>query len=427
MVHCNAGGPPALHFLMARLFLVVLLASIPLSAQDRFDAILDVVEKSFSEAIPRGTLEERAFRAFLKDLDPYSTYMNAEEWAEYKRGLRGSFGGVGIYLDMDPEAKLPRIQNLMIESPAGAAGARRGDLIVKIDGRPLEGLELDKIPPMLRGAPGSTVKLTLRRAGTSKPPTLRVQRREIQMPSVRGVRRNAAGEPLYLLDPAKGIGYIRVMKLADDTVPALENALRSLKRQGMKGLIFDLRDSAGGKLKAAVAAADLFLDGGRIITVASRVDGDEHYDAEPAMLTDVPIVMLINEWTASSSEILAGALTDNHRVTTMGRHTYGKGRVQVMFSLPEGMGGVVLSTGTFQRPSGKTIDQHDADAKRGEAGIAPDPGMELILPEEESNILAREMGRLDAPLVLTEEEQKFGVPDRVLECALEALDREMRR
>lgn len=409
------------------MLLLFLFATIPLSAQDRFDAILDVVEKNFSQAIPRGTLEERAFQAFLKDLDPYSTYLNAEEWAELGLRLHGSYGGVGLTIEMDPEAKLPRIDRLMIDSPAGAAGARRGDLIVEIDGRSLEGFELDKIFPMLRGAPGSTVELMLRRAGTGTTPTVRITRREIQMPSVRGVRRGAAGEPQYLLDPAKGVGYIRVMKLADDTVPALENALRSLKQQGMKGLIFDLRDSAGGKLKAAVAAADLFLDGGRILTVASRVAGDEHYDADPAVLTDVPVVMLINEWTASSSEILAGALTDNHRVITMGRRTFGKGRVQVKFSLPEGMGGVILSTGTFQRPSGKTIDKHDAAPTKGDAGIAPDPGMELILPEEESNILAREMRRLDDPVVLTEDEQKFGVPDRVLECALEALDREMRR
>jgi carboxyl-terminal processing protease len=412
---------------MARLLVVLLLASIPLSAQDRFDAILDVVEKNFSQAIPRGTLEERAFKAFLKDLDPYSSYMNAEEWVDDKRELHGTFGGVGIFLETDPETKLPRIRNLLIDSPAGAAGARRGDLLAKIDGRSLEGLELDKVFPMLRGEPGSTIALTLRRPGASKSPTLRFKRKEIQMPSVRGVRRNAASEPQYLLDPAKGIGYIRVMKLTDDTVPALENALRMLKRQGMRGLIFDLRDSAGGKLDAAVAAADLFLDGGRIITVASRVDGDEHYDADPAVMTDVPMVMLINEWTASSSEILAGALTDNHRAITVGQRTYGKGRVQVTFSLPEGMGGVVLSTGTFQRPSGKTIDQHDAAAKKGEAGIAPDPGMELILGEEESRSWADEARRLDGPLVLTEEEQKFGVPDRVLECALDALAKEMRR
>lgn len=189
----------------------------------------------------------------------------------------------------------------------------------------------------------------------------------------------------------------------------------------MKGLILDLRDSAGGKLDAAVESADLFLDRGRILTVASRIFGDKDYDADECISTNVPVVMLINEWTASSSEILAGALTDNRRVITMGQRTYGKGRVQRMFSLAEGMGGVVLTTGTFQRPSGKTFDQHDPGVAKGEAGIAPDPGLEFMLDEKESKAWADEARRLDGAALLTAEEQKFAVPDRMLDCALEVL------
>ena len=174
-------------------------------------------------------------------------------------------------------------------------------------------------------------------------------------------------------------------------------------------------------MDAAVAAADLFLDSGRILSVSSRVGGDEVHDAKPGVLTDVPMVMLINEWTASSSEILAGALTDNHRVVTMGRRTYGKGRVQVMYSLPPGMGGIVLSTGTFQRHSGKTIDKHDAKTPE-EAGISPDSGMEIILEAKESEAWAAETSRLDRPDILPPEEQIPKVPDRVLTRALEVLD-----
>jgi len=388
---------------------------------NRFGSALDIVQKHYLKDVPRAVLEEQALRAFLKDLDPYSSYMNAQDWALYKTSLTGQFGGIGVIMRMDPEATLPQITHLMIGSAAGEAGIQRGDYIVTIDGHLLEGLPIDDVIPLLRGVPGSPVQLTIRHAGSTSTVPLRVVRRMIKDPSVRGVQRDAAGEPRYLLSEEKGIGYIRVLGLADDTVPELTKALTELKRLGMKGLVFDLRDSHGGKLKAAVAAADLFLESGRILSVASRVGGDEVYDAKPGVLTDVPMVMLINEWTASSSEILAGALADNHRVVTMGQRTFGKGRVQVMYSLPAGMGGVVLSTGTFQRPSGKTIDKHDAKTPN-EAGIAPDPGMEIVLEAKESEAWAAETSRLDGPVILTPEEQIPKVPDRVLTRALEVLD-----
>jgi carboxyl-terminal processing protease len=393
----------------------------------RFDAVVDVVAKNYRESLPREALEERALRAFLKDLDPYSNYMNAAEWADFQGRLRARFGGVGVNLRINPETRLPEIAQLMIDSPAGESGVRRGDSVLKIDGRSLEGLTIDDVIPLFRGAVGTVAELIVRHAGSTSSEAIHVTRRSIRSPSVRGVRRNAAGEPLYLMDEEKGIGYIRVMNLADDTVPELEKALVALNRHGMKGLIFDLRDSSGGKLSAAVGAADLFLDGGRIVSVASRRDGDEVYDADAGALTSVPMVMLINEWTVSSSEVLAGALTDNFRAITMGHRTYGKGRVQVTFTLAEGLGGVVLTTGTFQRPSGKTIDQHDAGVAKGQAGIAPDPGMEIELDAKESEAWSEEAGRLDGATVLTMEEQKFGVPDRVLDCALEVLDAAIRQ
>jgi carboxyl-terminal processing protease len=388
---------------------------------NRFDAALDIVGKHYLKDVPRAGLEEQALRAFLNDLDPYSNYMNAQEWAGFRSKLTGQFCGIGVNLRIDSDARLPEISYLMLGSPAGEAGVRRGDHILRIDGHPLEGLSIDDVIPLLRGIPGSTVELTIRPAGSLSTLPLRVTRRMIKDPSVRGVRRDAAGESHYLLSEEKGIGYIRVLGLADDTVPELTKALVELKRQGMKGLVFDLRDSHGGKLHAAVDAADLFLDAGRILSVASRVAGDEVYDAKPGVLTDVPMVMLINEWTVSSSEILAGALTDNHRAIAMGQRTFGKGRIQVMYDLPPGMGGVVLSTGTFQRPSGKTIDKHDAKSPN-EAGIAPDPGMEIALEAKESEAWAAETSRLDNPVVLTPEEQIPTVPDRVLVRALEVLD-----
>jgi carboxyl-terminal processing protease len=407
--------------------LSLLLASSVQAGDPRFDAILDLVEKNFSEAIPRNELEDRALLAMLQDLDPYSAYMNAEEWAVFKSELEAQFGGIGVILRYDEEAKLPRIERLMLHSPAAAAGIRVDDHILTVDGQSLEGLPIERVIPILRGKPATTVELTLRRKGTDRNPTVRIVRQIIRTPSVRGVRRDAAGEPQYLLSQEKKIGYIHIMRFADDTVSEVEKALGSLSRQGMRGLVLDLRDSLGGKMRAALGVADLFLDFGRMLTVVSRKDGDEVFDAEPGVLTTVPVVLLINEKTVSASEILAGALIDNHRVMTIGQRTYGKGRVQVMYGLAEGQGGIKLSTGTFQRPSGKTIDRHDAKAGKGEAGIAPDPGLEMIVDEKESEAWADEANRLSGAVVMTEEEQKFRVPDRMLGCALEVLGTKMRR
>jgi carboxyl-terminal processing protease len=411
---------------MHRLALLLLLTSTTLLGQSRFDAVVDLVEKNYRQPIDHGTLEERALRAFLKDLDPYSNYLNAVEWADFQASLKSEFGGIGVILGYDEKAKLPYVNQLMYDGPAVAAGIRRGDVLLEIDGHRLEGLTLDDVIPILRGMVGTPVRIVLRRGGANERVQFSLVRAAIPTPSVRGVNRDERGRRQYVLDAAKRIGYVRVMRLADDTVPELRRALDALGREHIRGIVLDLRDSAGGKLRAAVGAADLFLDGGRLVTVVSRVDGDEFYDADPDVLTRVPVIMLINEWTASSSEILAGALADNHRVLTMGQRTYGKGRVQVTYSLPEGQGGIVLSTGTFQRPNGRTIDKHDAKSP-DEAGITPDPGLEFPLDEKESKEWAEEIARLDGAAILTPEEQVFRVPDRELACAVEVLQGEIAR
>lgn len=408
---------------MTRVFAVLLFGLIPLSAsaqEERIDAVLDLAAEKFLKPIDRKELEERALRAFLTDLDPYSQYLNAQEWELYETSFTGSFGGVGATMRIDPEARLPRIGYLLIGSSAGEAGVRPGDLLAAIGGRSLEGMPLDEVIPLLRGTPGTTVDLTILRDGERIP--LKVPRKAVKTPSVRGARRDVAtGEPDFLLDAANGIGYIRILLFANDTVAAVERALDDLSRQKAKGIVLDLRDSMGGKLDAATDVADLLLDKGRIVSVVSR-DGTESLDAKPGVATSVPVVMLINDRTASSAEILAGALADNGRVTTIGQRTFGKGRVQEKIALPAGMGGIVLSTGTFQRPSGKTIDKHDAKSA-ADAGIAPDEGMVMELEAAELESWRNDMDRLDGPYVLTADEQKLAMPDRVLRRAVEVLQR----
>lgn len=391
---------------------------------DRVRAALDVVEKEYLRAIERERLEADALRSFLSDLDPYSTYMDADEWALYESSFAGSFGGIGVTLQIDRETGLPQVGYLMHGSAAQPAGIRRGDQIVTIDGASLEGLPLEDVITRLRGAPGTTVAIIVRRPSAPDLGPLKLERRVVDQPSVRGVRRDASGSPDFMLDAARGIGYIRILGFGDDTVAMVEKALAALETRKMKGLVLDLRGCSGGKMAAATTIADLFLDSGRIVSVASRNE-TEVIDAQPGVKTPVPMVMLIDAETASSAEILAGALADNKRATAVGQRTFGKGRIQRKIALPEGLGGVVLTTGTFQRPSGATFDRHDSeDAAR--AGIAPAAGMDVPLTKDEFEAWRAEMDRLDGPFVLTLEEQKPAAADRVLARGVEVVEAHLR-
>jgi carboxyl-terminal processing protease len=396
----------------------LVLCALLLSPQEqvsKFEAAREAIEKNFIRPIDGAEIEDRALRLLLKNLDPYSQYLDADEWKLFRSGFQPSFAGIGVTLRIDPEAKVPRFTYLTIGSAAGKAGARRGDSLVSIDGRSLEGVPMDTILTWLRGAPDTPVEITLRRDGKLIP--LTIIRQLVTTPTVRGARRDAEGRDDYLLDREQRIGYIRILRLGDDTAREVESALDALQREKATALVLDLRDRAGGKMSAAVAIADLFLDRGRIVTLVSR-EGEEIHDATPGTKTTVPIAMLINDGTASSSEVLAGALIDHDRVVALGQRTYGKGRIQVMFPLAEGMGGLVLSTGTFQRPSGKTIDKHET-AAGAEAGVAPH--IEIALPIDERKAWDDDMSRLDGRFELTAEEQRPRTPDRVLEAALKAL------
>jgi carboxyl-terminal processing protease len=388
---------------------------------DRLEAALDVITNHYLVPLSREDAEEQALRALLKELDPYASYMDAREWSLYQESLSGGYGGVGVFISIDEQAGLPKVDYLLIDSPAGHAGVRRGDHLLKAGSQSLEGLTFEAVIALLRGAPGSVLELTVRHPGSAGAVTLAVERKRIPEPSVRGVRRDPTGKSQHLMDGHGGVGYIRILQFTDTTVAELETALAGLERQRFTGLILDLRDSIGGQLDAAIAAADLFLDGGEILTVVSR-ETREVFAAGPGRLTAVPMVLLLNEATASSAEVLAGALVDNGRAMAMGQRTYGKGRIQKFFSLGEGQGGLVLSTGTFQRPSGKTIDRHLAPGETGEAGIAPDPGLEMILEKPENEALADEMFRLDGPFIMTAEEQVVRVPDRLLARAVEVVN-----
>ncbi|HEX7831986.1 MAG TPA: S41 family peptidase [Thermoanaerobaculia bacterium] len=384
------------------------------------DETLTLIEKNFMKTLTREEIVARALNLLLQDLDPYSRYLNPIERADFEAGTKAQFAGVGVIFELDAESKLPRVRSLMLDSAARDAGVQRGDLVISVDGHALEGWPMDQIIGVVRGEPGAIARFSVRRAGVAEPLAFNIKRRIVLTPSVRGVRRDCLGRPNYLLDDKNGIGYIRVSRLAADTVGEVDRAVAGLQKRGLRALILDLRDCTGGLMRSAVDTADLFIDSGKLLTIVDRQE-TEMFEAAPGKYTNFPMIVLINAGTVSSGEILAGALKDSGRATFIGQRTFGKGRVQVLFPLGENLGAVVLSTGTFQRPSGKTIDRHDVAEGSADVGIAPDDGYEIFVADDEYRAWLELTDALDSPMVLGAEDVPQNSNDRVLHVAVETL------
>lgn len=381
----------------------------------RLAEALDVIRTSFHQEMTREELEERALRALLKDLDPYSRYLDAGEWAEFDDRLSAELCGVGITFGLDGEERLPVVERLLVGSGGAEAGVREGDRIAAANGRSLAGATFDEVRSQLIGPAGSFVELAVCRRGSSTASAIRVRRRPVALPSVRGVRRDRYGRSDYLLDARLGIGYVRISRLAEDTVREVDLALADLERRGLRGLVLDLRESEGGLMEAAVGVADLFLHGGRILSTVTRA-GTRYWDATPGACTDAPLVVLVDSGTASSSEFLAAALKDNGRAVFVGQRTFGKGRIQERLALGEG--GLILTTGLHVRPSGTSFDRY-VDSP-DVAGVGPDPGLEVAVEGAEREAWSSRAFLRDAPIAFDEETGGTG-PDRMLEIGVKVL------
>jgi C-terminal processing protease CtpA/Prc len=239
-------------------------------------------------------------------------------------------------------------------------------------------------------------------------------------PSVRALRRDGSesGSPDWWLDRERRLGYLRIAGIAADTATRVDTAVRALKHDKARGLVLDLRDCPGGLVQVAVETADLFVARGRLLTIRQR-DTEQVFDARRGKYTKLPLAILINARTASSCEILAGALADNGRGTLVGERTYGKGRIQTVYTLGEGRGGMVMSTGTFQRPNGKTIDKHDVPEGSTDAGITPQVEVKMSKAEHAAwRAYAQRSAGAQSPAPA---ERDSAPPDPVLAKAIELL------
>ncbi len=343
------------------------------------DAV-DEVQRNYVEPISRRELMEAAIEGVLSKLDTYSDYIAPEDVDDFQKDVDAEFGGIGIHVEMRSGA-LTVISPLR-GSPGESSGLRPDDVILEIDGFPATDKPLDDSIKRMKGRLGTDVVLKVRhRDGTEQ--TLTVTRAKIQVETVVSHSRNADGSWDWTIDDQFKIGYVRIISFSGHTPKELEAALKELQADGMRGLILDLRFNPGGLLPAAIEVADLLLSKGRIVSTSGRNADSRTWDAKKAGTYEgFPLVVLVNHFSASASEIVSACLQDNHRATVIGTRTWGKGSVQKVIELP-GRSAMKLTTSSYLRPNGKNIHRAKNATEDDEWGVQPDQGMEVKLSRDQ--------------------------------------------
>ncbi len=352
-----------------------------------YGLFVDAVEKvevNYVRPVSRRELLESALEGMLQQLDPHSTFINTGEWMQFRRQIEGRFGGIGIQVDVDPDTGRLRVVAPLVGTPAYEAGILAGDQIIEIDGQPAEGMSPDRAIEVLTGRPGTEVKLSVLHEGAEEPEPVTITRAIIDVPSILGDHRKPDDQWEFLIDPDRKIGYIRITSFIQSTAEDLKKVLDQLKAQGMRGLILDLRDDPGGLLSAAVEVSDLFLSDGEIVSTKGRNTQPKTYNAHrDSPFEDLPMVVLVNQNSASASEIVSAALQDHKRATVVGQRSYGKGSVQNIFELDDGNSVLKLTVASYYRPSGENIHRFKNAKATDQWGVSPDKGCEVKLTPSE--------------------------------------------
>ena len=313
----------------------------------------DVFERVRAEYVEKPTdreLIEAAITGMLTSLDPHSSYMTSKSFKDMQVNTRGEFGGLGIQVTL--ERGFIKVISPIDDTPAYRAGVEAGDFVTHLDGQAVQGLTLSQAVDKMRGKVGTKIKLTIRRKGVSEPFDVMITRAVIKITSVRS-------------RVEKNVGYIRITSFNEQSQKGLEKAVAKFDMElgdKIEGLVLDLRNNPGGLLDQAVSVSDSFLEKGEIVSTRSNDPEDtQRFNAKPGdLMNGKPIVVLINEGSASASEIVAGALQDHRRAIILGTRSFGKGSVQTVMPLP-GNGAMRLTTARYFTPSGRSIQAKGID------------------------------------------------------------------
>ena len=330
---------------------------------DLFGEVLEKINKEYVEEVNQSDTIDAAINGVLQSLDPYSAYMSPELFKNMQTDTQGKFGGLGIEIGM--ESGVVKVVSPIDDTPAFKAGIKAGDYIVKIDNVQVQGKSLMEAVKLMRGPVGSSIELTIRRKGEKKALIKKITREIIVVKSVEG----------KILD--KKIGYLRLKSFNSNSSEQLVKKIKDFeKTKNPHGYILDLRNNPGGLLTQAINVTDFFLDDGEIVSTKGRriIENRRFFARKGDELKGKPLIVLINNGSASASEIVAGALKDHKRAIILGEKTYGKGSVQSIIPLSDG-GGIRLTVSKYYLPSGKSIS---------DVGVAPD----IFIEEKGENFKA---------------------------------------
>jgi len=326
-------------------------AALPLTDLRTFVDVFERIRNSYVDPVEDKTLFENAIKGMLSALDPHSAYLDKEEYQDLKTQTTGEFGGIGVEIGMD-DGYL-RVISPIDDTPASQAGIQAGDYIIKLEGKSIKGMTMNEAVDLMRGAIGQPLKMTIQRKGEAAKDVTLI-RAKIEVSSVKG----------RLIAP--DFAVVRISQFQTHTGRDLTKVLTQLKTKTptLKGVVLDLRNNPGGVLGAAISVADAFLDKGLVVyTKARNDDSIEKYEAtEGQVLANIPLLVLVNGGSASASEIVAGALQDQHRAIIAGTTTFGKGSVQTVLQISADKA-IKLTTARYYTPNGRSIQAE---------GIKPD-------------------------------------------------------
>ncbi len=326
---------------------------------DLFGEVLEKIKQEYVDEIDQADVMDSAINGVLQSLDPYSAYMSPDLFKSMQTESRGEFGGLGIEIGM--EGGVVKVIAPISDTPAEKAGIKAGDYIVRINDEQVQGKTLMEAVKLMRGPVGSSIELTIRRRNEKKSLTFKIQRQIIEVKSVES----------KILGNKKNIGYIKLKSFNENSDKQFIKELKSYEKQNLIGYIIDLRNNPGGLLNQAISITDFFLEKGEIVsTKGRRISETRKFFAKSGDgVNGKPVIVLINNGSASASEIFAGALKDHKRAIILGENSYGKGSVQSIIPLNNG-GGIRLTISKYYLPSGKSIS---------EVGVSPD----IIVEEQD--------------------------------------------
>ncbi|MFQ5962847.1 MAG: S41 family peptidase [Candidatus Scalinduaceae bacterium] len=355
-----------------------------------FEEFVKVVKEIQNKYVDKVGLEEllkNAYEGMLAGLDPYSQYVDSENLEELKIETEGEFNGLGIEVVI--KDGILTVLTPIVDSPAFRAGVLIGDKIIKIDDESTRNISIREAVKMLRDKPHTKVKITVVHEGENEPVDITIERANIHIKSVRGAK---------IVDKESKIGYIAVSSFQENTINDMDSVIKDLRKQGLESLVLDLRFNPGGLLNIAVDMADRFIKKGVIVTTKGRHKSQDHkYKAHRSRTyPKFPLIILVNNGSASASEIVAGAIKDHKRGLLLGTKTFGKGSVQSLIPIENRNSALKMTTARYYTPSGIQIDK---------TGIEPD--IKVDLTKAEVKELYTYLSRINAKDIRTDNGQEF--------------------